>query len=146
MELYENAQFKVGWIIITGRVPKRKSLLIIIWDLSQTVLAKLNPNGKTLDNSVSITVFYILLHFDKRENPLSSRQKQMLNSSSQKARIIFYFSRDGTEWVCDQENISIHFDAGAPGDVIVEVTLAAGALYPRVRHSCHTAHNLNYLL
>ena len=57
---------------------------------------------------------------------------------------LVYFSRDGTEWVCDQENISIHFDAGAPGDVIVEVTLAAGALYPRVRHSCRTAHNLNY--
>ena len=81
---------------------------------------------------------------DKRESLLSSRQKQMLNSSLQKARIFFYFSRDGTEWVCDQENISIHFDAGAPGDVIVEVTLATGALYPRVRHSCHTAHNLNY--
>ena len=81
-----------------------------------------------------------------RESLLSSRQKQMLNSSLQKARIFFYFSRDGTEWVCDQENISIHFDAGAPGDVIVELTLATGALYPRVRHSCHTAHNLNYLL
>ena len=70
----------------------------------------------------------------------------MLNSSSQKARIFFYFSRDGTEWVCDQENISIHIDAGAQGDVIVKVTLATGALYPRVRHSCHIAHNLNYLL
>ena len=146
MELYENAQFKVGRIIITGRVPNRESHLIIFWDLSQTVLAKLNPNGKTLDNSVSITAFYILLHFDKRENPLSSRQTQMLNSSSQKAWVIISFSRDGTEWVCNQENISIHLDAGAPGDVIVEVNLATGALYSRVRHSCHTAHKLNYLL
>ena len=69
----------------------------------------------------------------------------MLNNSSQEARIFFSFSTFGTKWVCDQENINIHPYAGAPGDVIVEPTGATGALYPRVRHSCHTAHKLNYL-
>ena len=63
MELYENAQFKVGRIIILGREPNKKSHLIIFRDLCQTVLAKLNRNGKTLDNSVSIEAFYILLLF-----------------------------------------------------------------------------------
>ena len=53
-----------------------------------------------------------------------------------------------SKWVCDQENINFHPDAGAPGDVIVEPAVATGALFPRVGHSCHrqlTAHKLNYL-
>ena len=70
----------------------------------------------------------------------------MLNSSSLKAQIIFSFSTVGTKRVCDQENINIDHDDGAPGDVIVELPLAAGAFHHCVRQRFHTAHKLNYLL
>ena len=52
----------------------------------------------------------------------------MLNNSSQKAQIFFPFSIIRTKWACDPENINIHYGDGGPGDVIVEPTLASGAL------------------
>ena len=52
----------------------------------------------------------------------------MLNSSSQMAQIFFSFPTVGTKWASDQENINIDHDDGAPGDVIVELPLAAGAV------------------
>ena len=69
----------------------------------------------------------------------------MLNNSSQKTRIFFPSLTFSTIWVCDPENVNFHQGAGAPGDVIVEPTLATGALSSRVRHSSRTAHKLNYL-
>ena len=75
----------------------------------------------------------------------SSRAQQMLNNSSQKPQIIFPILTISTKWACDPENINIHYGVGGPGDVIVEPTLATGALSSRVRHSSRAAHKLNYL-
>ena len=69
----------------------------------------------------------------------------MLNNSSQKARIFFPSLTFCIKWVCDPENVNFHQGAGAPGDVIIEPTLATGALSSRVRHSSRSAHKLNYL-
>ena len=69
----------------------------------------------------------------------------MLNNSSQKARIFSPSLTFNTKWVCDPENVNSHQGAGAPDDIIVEPTLATGALSSRVRHSSRTAHKLNYL-
>ena len=80
-----------------------------------------------------------------REVLSSSRAQQMLNNSSQKPQIIFPILTISTKWACDPENINIHYGVGAPGDAIVEPTLATGALSSRVRHSSRAAHKLNYL-
>ena len=67
----------------------------------------------------------------------------MLNNSSQKARIFFPSLAISTKWACDPENINFHQGAGASGDVIIEPTLATGALSSCVKHSRCTAHKLN---
>ena len=69
----------------------------------------------------------------------------MLNNSSENARIFFPALTFSIKWVCDPENVNSHQGAGAPGDVIIEPTLATGALSSRVRHSSRSAHKLNYL-
>ena len=93
-----------------------------------------------------LVLFGLIGHLTgKREVLSSSRPQQMLNNSSQNARIFFPFSIVCTKWACDPENINIHYGVGAPGDVIVEPTLATGALSSRVRHSSRAAHKLNYL-
>ena len=88
---------------------------------------------------------FISIIISVRELSSSSRVQQMLNNSSQKPQIIFPISTISTKWACDPENINIHYGVGDPGDVIVEPTLATGALSSRVRHSSLAAHKLNYL-
>ena len=61
-----------------------------------------------------------------REVLSSSRAQQMLNNSSQKPQIIFPILTISTKWACDPDNLNIHYGVGAPGDAIVEPTLATG--------------------